>query len=80
MRSARRWDVIVVDGPSGYSAFSSGRMKSIYAASQLVAPGGRVFVHDCERPVEAAFASRYLGDGRMFVEARGHASLKGYAF
>ncbi|MFN3746847.1 MAG: glycosyltransferase [Hyphomicrobiaceae bacterium] len=77
---ARKWDVILVDGPAGYSDSQPGRMKSIYTASRLVAPGGRVFVHDCERPAEQAFASRYLGDGRSYLEVKGRAVLRGYAF
>lgn len=77
---SRRWDVIIVDGPAGFDDTQPGRMKSIYAASRLVAPAGRIFVHDCQRPAEQAFASRYLGDHRLFVEARGRAVLKGYAF
>lgn len=78
--AARKWDLILVDGPAGYEDSTPGRMKSIYAASQLVAPGGRVFVHDCERPAEEAFASRYLGEDRAVLEVRGRAVLKGYAF
>ena len=54
-------------------------MKSIHAASRLVSPGGRVFVHDCQRPVEQAFVSRYLGDDRVFIEVKGRAVLRGYA-
>jgi len=75
-----KWDVIIVDGPAGYQPFSPGRMKSIYTASQLVAQGGAVFVHDCEREAEAAFAARYLGEERLSVTVRGRALLKGYAF
>jgi uncharacterized protein (TIGR01627 family) len=78
--SSRRWDVILVDGPAGYEDAHPGRMKSIYVASRLVAPGGCVFVHDCDRPVERQFAARYLGSQRLFVEARGRAVLNGYAF
>jgi uncharacterized protein (TIGR01627 family) len=77
---SRRWDVIMVDGPAGHKDTQPGRMKSIHAASRLVAPGGRVFVHDCERPAEQAFAKRYLGDDRLFVEVKGRALLRGYAF
>jgi hypothetical protein len=77
---SRRWDVILVDGPTGHKDGQPGRMKSIYAASTLVAPGGCVFVHDCERPAEQAFASRYLGDDRLYIEAKGRAMLRGYAF
>lgn len=78
--AARKWDLVLVDGPAGYEDSTPGRMKSIYAASQLVAPGGRVFVHDCERPAEEAFASRHLGDDRAVLEVKGRAVLKGYAF
>ncbi len=76
---SRQWDVIVVDGPPGYSRGQPGRMSSIYEASRLVAPGGRVFVHDVEREPEAAFASRYLGDRNCVVEVTGRATLRGYA-
>ena len=78
--SSRRWDVVFVDGPAGYEDAHPGRMKSIYAASRLVAPGGCVFIHDCDRPVERQFAARYLGSQRLFVEVRGRAVLNGYAF
>ncbi len=78
--ASRRWDVILVDGPAGHSDTQPGRMQSIHAASQLVAPGGCVFVHDGQRPVEQAFAERYLGGARLFVEVKGRAVLKGYAF
>ena len=75
-----RWDVVLVDAPAGYNGTKPGRMKSIYAASKLVAPGGRVFVHDCHRPAEHAFTSRYLGDDRLFIEVKGRTLLRGYAF
>jgi len=74
------WDVVLVDGPAGHDAFSPGRMKSIFAAANLVGPGGVVFVHDSEREVEGAFAARYLGDERLFSEVRGRALLRGYRF
>ncbi len=77
---ARPWDVIVVDGPAGYDNKRPGRMKSIYEASRLVARPGKIFVHDAERRVEAAYAARYLGKQRLFVEVRGAASLRGYQF
>lgn len=76
---ARAWDVVVVDGPSGYADGQPGRMSSIFEASRLVASGGRVFVHDCERDAEAAFAARYLDDRRCVVEVTGRATLRGYA-
>jgi uncharacterized protein (TIGR01627 family) len=84
---SRRWDVILVDGPPGHDNFEQfagreapGRMKSIFAASKLVAPGGAVFVHDCDRPVEQQYANKYLGSHRLFVSVKGRSLLQGYAF
>jgi uncharacterized protein (TIGR01627 family) len=77
---SRRWNVIFVDGPAGYDDARPGRMKSIYEASRLIAPRGKVFLHDSERAVEAAYAARYLGDRRLFVEVKGRAVLRGYGF
>ena len=78
--SSRLWDVVLVDGPAGYDDDQPGRMKSIYMASRLVAPGGCVFVHDCDRQIEREYAERFLGDRRLFVEAKGRSLLRGYAF
>jgi uncharacterized protein (TIGR01627 family) len=85
--AAKQWDVIVVDGPAGHDNHAqyagreaAGRMKAIYMASKLVAPGGCVFVHDCERLPEQTYAARYLGNDRLFVSVKGHAVLQGYAF
>ena len=74
------WDIVIVDGPPGYDNTLPGRSRSIVTASRLVAPRGRVFVHDCERPLEKAFAARYLGDNRLIVAVRGRGLLNGYAF
>lgn len=76
----RHWDVIIVDAPAGFDDTTPGRMKSIYTASRLARPGTRIFVHDCERAVEDAFTSKYLGRERMFIEKRGRAILRGYSF
>jgi uncharacterized protein (TIGR01627 family) len=83
----RRYDVVVVDAPAGYERHfeltgreAPGRMQSIYTASRLVAPDGYVFVHDCDRPAEQAYATEYLGADRLFVRARGRALLQGYSF
>lgn len=78
--SSRRWDVILVDGPAGYSDDNPGRMKSIYVASKLVVPGGCVFVHDCNRAVEREYTAKFLGSERLFVQVQGRSLLNGYAF
>jgi uncharacterized protein (TIGR01627 family) len=85
--AGRRFDVILVDGPAGHDRHLEltgkvppGRMQSIYMASQLVTPGGYVFVHDCDRPVEQRYATEFLGAQRLFVRAEGRALLQGYEF
>jgi len=76
----RSWDVVIVDGPAGFDDRLPGRSCSIVTASRLVAPGGKVFVHDCERPLERAFTARYLGEQRRFLSVTGRSLLNGYAF
>lgn len=66
--AADAWDVILVDGPRGYEDAHPGRMQSIYAASLLVARSGRVFVHDCDRPVESQYCDRYLKAENLVAE------------
>ena len=52
-----------------------------FEASRLVAPGGSVFVHDCNRKPEAEAAALFLGEHRVFTSVSGPLGLlKGYAF
>ncbi|KAL2321677.1 hypothetical protein Fmac_026056 [Flemingia macrophylla] len=58
----KNWDVMFVDGPSGYSAESPGRMGSIYTASVLARAGNisDVVVHDVDRMIEKWFSWEFL--------------------
>jgi len=63
-----RWDVVLVDAPNGFVIADEhprlgpihGRMQSIFAASQLAAPNGYIFVHDAQREVENACCEKLL--------------------
>ncbi|KAK6123726.1 hypothetical protein DH2020_042540 [Rehmannia glutinosa] len=61
------WDVVVVDGPSGDTLDSPGRMASIYTASILARRGNKthVIVHDVDRMIEKWFSWEFLCEGNL---------------
>ncbi len=65
-----KWDIILVDGPSGWKDHQPGRMKSIFLASRLIGKSGDIFVHDCDREVEDAFCGKFLGKDNLQMENR----------
>lgn len=79
------WHVILVDGPKGdpdyhekYGIHPPGRMQSIYMASELAGPGGDVFVHDCDREIEAVYSDSYLGKENLQRTIKGRSILRHY--
>jgi hypothetical protein len=54
------WDVILIDGPPGYSQKDPGRAVPIYWASKLATERTHIFVDDYERNLERHFTDRYL--------------------
>ncbi|XP_040381211.1 protein IRREGULAR XYLEM 15-like [Oryza brachyantha] len=60
------WDIILVDGPRGYTASSPGRMSAIFTAGVLARTRAEhgaetdVLVHDYEREVERACSREFL--------------------
>ena len=61
------WDVIVVDAPAGWADDKPGRMQSIYTTAQLAQKScdTALFLHDCDRPAEAAFGTKFFGDQHL---------------
>lgn len=65
-----KWDLIMVDAPTGYHEEAPGRMSAIYTAGMMARnreEGGEtdVFVHDVNREVEDKFSRAFLCDGYM---------------
>lgn len=73
----KTWDVILVDGPVGWNNTAPGRMKSIFAAGNLITSSADVFVHDCNRKIEQVYSDRYLGKNNMVRQVR---KLRHYHF
>lgn len=58
---ASPFDIILVDGPTGYAPTCPGRQTSIQWASALASrDGGIVYVDDFSRPIEQAASVQYL--------------------
>ncbi|KAI5661675.1 hypothetical protein M9H77_20998 [Catharanthus roseus] len=65
-----KWDLIMVDAPTGYYEDAPGRMSAIYTAGMMARnkeEGGEthVFVHDVNREVEDKFSRAFLCDGYL---------------
>lgn len=62
------WDIVIVDGPSGYHAEAPGRFQSLFMAARLPRPRDALtVVDDCNRPVERTYADAFLGAHNLFM-------------
>jgi len=52
------WDIIFIDGPTGYNSECPGRFQSIWEASKFNAK--HVFIHDIDRTVEKTCANLFF--------------------
>ncbi|PON52059.1 IRX15/IRX15L/IGXM [Parasponia andersonii] len=64
-----KWDLIMVDAPTGYYEEAPGRMTAIYTAGMMARNREEgetdVFVHDVNRLVEDKFSKAFLCEGYM---------------
>ncbi|XP_031287572.1 glucuronoxylan 4-O-methyltransferase 1-like [Pistacia vera] len=64
-----KWDLIMVDAPTGYYEEAPGRMTAIYTAGMMARNKEigetEVFVHDVNRVVEDNFSKEFLCEGYM---------------
>ncbi|XP_019243141.1 PREDICTED: glucuronoxylan 4-O-methyltransferase 1-like [Nicotiana attenuata] len=64
-----KWDLIMVDAPTGFHKNAPGRMTAIYTAGMMARnkENGEthVFVHDVHRNIEDKFSRQFLCDGYM---------------
>ncbi|XP_059444354.1 arabinogalactan O-methyltransferase 2 [Corylus avellana] len=69
----QKWDVIVVDGPSGDTPEAPGRMATIYSASIIARAGNTtdVAIHDVHRMIEKWFSWEFLCDENL-VSSKGN--------
>ncbi|TVU01351.1 hypothetical protein EJB05_53194, partial [Eragrostis curvula] len=62
------WDVVLVDGTTGYAPTRPGRMGAIYAAGARRRATTDVLVHDVDRPVEDRFSRAFLCEAYVAEE------------
>ena len=55
------WDVVLIDGPTGFDDSCPGRMLPIYWTSKLIDPTRcDIFIDDYSRPIEFTYSNRFL--------------------
>ena len=59
-----KYDVIVIDAPTGYNNQCPGRLLPIYWAKQMLNKGGIIYVDDCNRPLEKYAIEKYFKDNK----------------
>ncbi len=56
----KKWDVILVDGPTGFDDTCPGRTLPIYWSSLLSHADCDIFIDDYSRPIEFIYTNRFL--------------------
>ena len=56
----RKWDVILIDGPTGFNNKCPGRMLPIFWSSLISDSSCDIFIDDYSRPIEFTYTNRFL--------------------
>ena len=72
------WDLIIIDGPSGFSGKSPGRMSSIYTSSIISNKKTKILLNDIYRDTESIYSEKYLR--KKFMFRRNYGKLFGFFF
>jgi len=58
-----KWDVVLIDGPTGFSQVRPGRILPFYWASKIIKqnPNVIIYVDDYNRVLEKKLSARFLG-------------------
>lgn len=59
------WDIIFIDGPTGYSPQCPGRALPIIWSSQVALSTTHIFIDDYNRPLEKHFTDKFLGNAAI---------------
>jgi hypothetical protein len=62
------WDVVLIDGPTGYGEEEPGRTQPIYSVSQMVVQ--HLFVDDYDRKLERECCDAYLGEPSEVISSK----------
>ena len=65
------WDIIIIDGPAGYTKEQPGRAIPIYWASQISTNNTFIFIDDSKRNLESKLITKYIGRTSNTIELEG---------
>ena len=56
----KSWDIILIDGPTGFNSECPGRMLPIYWSSIISDSSCDIFIDDYSRPIEFTYTNKFL--------------------
>lgn len=59
-----KWDVIVIDGPTGFKGSVPGRSLPIYWSSRIASAETQIFIDDYHRPLEKTYSDHFFHSTR----------------